>query len=58
MVPCHSCYIYETWRSKEVVRGEILKSSHGGGGASHKGRGPTFMPYSIWISWLQLQMEW
>ena len=32
MVPCHSCYIYGTWRSKEVGRGEVLKSSYGGGG--------------------------
>ena len=32
MVPCHSCHIYGTWRSKEVGRGEVLKSSNGRGG--------------------------
>ena len=30
MVPCHSCNVFRTWRSKEVGRGEILKSSVGG----------------------------
>ena len=36
MLPCHSCYIYGTWRSKEVGS---LKSSYGGklkGGSKHK----------------------
>ena len=28
MLPCYSCYICETWRSKEV---RVLKSSYGGG---------------------------
>ena len=32
MVPCHS-YIFGTWRSKEVKRRELLKSSYGGGQA-------------------------
>ena len=27
MLPCHSCYIYGTWRSKELGG---LKSSNGG----------------------------
>ena len=30
MVPCHTYYIYETWISKEMGRGEVLKSSYGG----------------------------
>ena len=34
LVPCHSCYIYGTWRSEEVGRGEVLKSSYGGGHAT------------------------
>ena len=38
MLPCHSCYIYGTWRSKKV--GD-LKSSYGGKlkGGSHKVKG-------------------
>ena len=35
MLPCHSCFIYGTWRSKElggVGGGEVLKSSYRGGG--------------------------
>ena len=35
MLPCHSCYIYGTWRSKEVGS---LKSSYGGNsGDTHWG---------------------
>ena len=34
---CHSCYIYGTWRSKEVGRGEVLESSSGGVGGSGGG---------------------
>ena len=33
MLPCHSCYVGGTWRSKEL-RG--LKLSYGGKGKSHK----------------------
>ena len=33
MLPCHSCYICGTWRSKEVGG---LKLSYGGEGKSHK----------------------
>ena len=25
MVPCHNCYIHETWRSKEVGKGKGFK---------------------------------
>ena len=32
MVPFHSCYIYVTWKSKEVVRKDVLKPSYGGRG--------------------------
>ena len=33
MLPFHSCYIYVTWRSKEVVRRrDVLKPSFEGGG--------------------------
>ena len=32
-MPCHSCYICGTWRSKEVGG---FKSSNGGKGKSHK----------------------
>ena len=28
MMPCHSCDIYGTWRSKEVGSEEVLKSSY------------------------------
>ena len=34
MLPCHNCYIYGIWRSKEV---KGLKSSYRGKGKSHKG---------------------
>ena len=31
MLPFHSCYIYVTWKSKEVVRRrDVLKPSFGG----------------------------
>ena len=44
MVPCHSCYIYGTWRVKEVGG---LNSSYGGklNGGSYKvkGSGALFM---------------
>ena len=30
MVSCHNCFIYETWRNKEVGRVEVLKSSFRG----------------------------
>ena len=33
MLPCHSCYICGTWRSKEVGS---LKLSYGGEGKSYK----------------------
>ena len=33
MLPCHSCFICGTWRSKEVGG---LKLSYGGKGKSHK----------------------
>ena len=38
MLPCHSCYIYGTWRSKEVGG---LKSPYGEKlkGESHKAKG-------------------
>ena len=39
MVPCHSCYIYTTWRSKEVGSRGVLKSSDGGGQAKKAVRG-------------------
>ena len=35
MLPCHSCYICGTWRSKEIPRGGS-KLSYGGKGKSHK----------------------
>ena len=44
MLPCHSYYVYGTWRNKEVGG---LNSLYGGKlkGGSHKvkGRGPRFM---------------
>ena len=59
MLPCHSCYIYGTWRSKEVGG---LNSSYGGklkGEATKsKGRGALFigeltpLRYSIRITYL------
>ena len=42
MVPCHNCFIHEVWRSKELGRGEVLKSSYSGVGKSQLG-GPNFM---------------
>ena len=31
MLPSHSCYIYPTWKSKQVGMGEVLKTSYGWG---------------------------
>ena len=46
MLPCHS-HIYGTWKSKEVRRGEVLKTSYkgmGGGGVKpQRGGGSIFM---------------
>ena len=41
MLPCHSCYICGTWRSKEVASG-FLKLSYGGQGEKPQPRG-TFL---------------
>ena len=41
MMPCHSCYVYSIWRSKEVGMGRGFKVIIWG--ASHKGRRPIFM---------------
>ena len=42
VVPCHSCYIYVTWRNKEVGEGEeVIKLSYGG--TSDKGGVPFLM---------------
>ena len=47
MLPCHSCFIYGTWRSKEVGGvaggGEVLKSSYRGGGGKPQMGGPIIM---------------
>ena len=47
MLPCHSCYIYGTWRNKEVgglklsyggkLKGESHKVKWGGGGGTFYG---------------------
>ena len=29
ILPSHSCYIYTTWKSKQVGMGEVLKTSYG-----------------------------
>ena len=38
MLPCHSCYIYGTWRGKEVGEFKVMEGSKGGG-QSHKVKG-------------------
>ena len=47
MLPCHSCYIYGTWRSKEVggFKTIVWRETGGGGGATYKvkGGGAIFM---------------
>ena len=45
MIPCQSCYICGTWRSEEVGKGEVLKSSCGR--ASHKIARPIFFLWRV-----------
>ena len=39
MLPCHSCYIYGTWRSKEVGGFKVIVSREAKGGEPESQRG-------------------
>ena len=41
MLPCHSCYSYGTWRSKELGGIKVIVKKEAEG-VSHKVRGSTF----------------
>ena len=43
MLPCHSCYIYETGRSKEVVRINVIVWRNLKGGSYEVKKGTLFM---------------